>query len=49
LTWHNSKEKDDPNPLVRWGSNGFILKESDGSYSDFHRIGLRKNLRESLR
>jgi hypothetical protein len=48
LTWHNAKEKDDPNPVVRWGNNAFILKEADGSYSYFHRIGLRKKIRDDL-
>ena len=38
LTWRDAKGQDDPNPVVRRGALGFVLKEQDGSYTHFKRI-----------
>jgi len=48
LTWRYDG-RDDPNPVVRWGRNAFILKETDGSYTYWLNAGSSARLRELLK
>jgi hypothetical protein len=38
LTWRSKGGQDDPNPIVRWGFGGFVLREMDGRYTYFRKI-----------
>ena len=37
LTWRSKGGQDDPNPIVRWGFSGFVLREMDGRYNYFRK------------
>jgi hypothetical protein len=48
LTWRAAGGQDDPNPVVRKGALGFVLREMDGSYTYFHRIAPPPTLAQRL-